>query len=44
MEEIKKELAELKEILSRLLEIQTTEYNMKYGFSNQNITNFHLKN
>lgn len=29
---VKKELAEMKEILSELLEIQNTEFNMKYGY------------
>lgn len=32
MEEIKKEIAELKELVSKLLEIQIVEYNFKYGF------------
>lgn len=34
MEDIKKELAEIKEILSQLLEIQSAEFNMKYNFLN----------
>lgn len=32
MEEIKKEVAELKVLVSKLLELQITEYNLKYGF------------
>lgn len=43
MEDIKKELAELKELVSKLLEIQTIEYNMKYGFLNQSKTSSHPK-
>ena len=31
MEEIKKELAELKELVSILLDIKTKEFNLKYG-------------
>lgn len=44
MEDIKKELADLKELLSKLLEIQTIEYGIKYGFLNQSKTNSNLKN
>lgn len=42
MEEIKKELTELKALVSKLLEIQTSEFNMKYGWmkKNPNNTNF----
>lgn len=43
MEDLKRELAELKELVSKLLEIQTVEYNIKYGFLNSNQTNSHLK-
>lgn len=32
MEEIKKEIAELKELVSKLLEIQIYDHNMKYGY------------
>ena len=32
MDEIKKEVAELKVLISKLLEIQITEYNLKYGY------------
>ena len=32
MEEIKKEVAELKVLVSKLLELQIAEYNLKYGF------------
>lgn len=32
MDEIKKEVAELKVLVSKLLEIQITEYNLKYGY------------
>ena len=31
MEELKKEIAELKVLVSKLLEIQTKEFQMKYG-------------
>ena len=44
MEDIKKELAELKEMVSKLLEIQILEHNMKYGFFSQGQVNSHLKN
>lgn len=32
MEEIKKELAELKELVSKLLELKTIEHKMEYGY------------
>ena len=32
MEDIKKEVAELKVLVSKLLELQIAEYNLKYGF------------
>lgn len=32
MEELKKEVAELKELVSKLLEIQISEFNLKYGW------------
>ena len=35
-ENIKRELAEIKDILSRLLEIQKKEFDMKYGYFNNN--------
>lgn len=44
MEDIKKEIAELKELVSKLLEIQTIECNMKYGFLKQSKASSHLKN
>lgn len=44
MEELKKELAELKGIVSKLLEIQMIDYNMKYGYLNQQNISSHPKN
>ncbi len=38
MEELKKEVAELKEIVSKLLELQTYEHNMKYGYINKSLS------
>ena len=35
MEEIKKEIAELKELVSKLLELQKFDYKMKYGYLNK---------
>lgn len=32
MEEIKKELAELKELVSKMLELQKYEHDIKYGY------------
>ena len=34
MDELKKEIAELKVLVSKLLEIQTKEFRMKYGYLN----------
>lgn len=34
MEKIEKELTELKELVSKLLAIQTEEFNLKYGWLN----------
>ena len=41
MEEIKKEIAELKVLVSKLLEIQEKEFQIKYGYLNskQSYTN-----
>jgi len=36
MEEIKKDLTELKEMVSKLLEIQSKEFNLKYGWMQNN--------
>lgn len=36
MEEIKKDVAGLKVLVSKLLELQIAEYNLKYNFQNQN--------
>lgn len=44
MEDLKEELAELKKIVSKLLEIKILEYNMKYGSFNQGQIDSHLKN
>lgn len=45
MEDLKKEIAELKELVSKLLEIQIYDHNMKYGYLNRPISNIsHQKN
>ena len=41
MEEVKKELVELKEIVSKLLILQTKDYNMKYGYLSGKTNHFH---
>lgn len=35
MEEVKKEIAELKELVSKLLELQIFDHKMKYGYMNK---------
>ena len=44
MEELKKEVAELKDLVSKLLEIQISDYHMKYGYLNKQIANSRQKN
>jgi len=44
MEEIKKDLTELKEMVSKLLEIQSKEFNLKYGWMQNNNSNFNHQN
>lgn len=39
MEELKKEVAELKELVSKLLELQIYEHQMKYGYMEKPLSN-----
>lgn len=41
MEDVKKEIAELKELVSKLLEIQLFDHNMKYGYLNRPLSKNH---
>lgn len=38
MEEVIKEIAELKELVSKLLELQIYEHNMKYGYIDKTLS------
>ena len=40
MEKIEKEIAELKELVSRLLEIQEFDHKMKYGYLDRTLNGF----
>ena len=44
MEEIKKELTEMKEILSKLLELQNFDHKMKYGYLSKTLEGSTQKN